>query len=65
MITVQDIESARERIARHIHRTPLVYSRSLSEMSGAEVYIKAENLQKTGSFKIRGATNRLAHLTAE
>ena len=62
MITVQDIESARERIARHIHRTPLVYSRSLSEMSGAEVYIKAENLQKTGSFKVRGAFNKLSRL---
>ncbi|MGD0236429.1 MAG: threonine/serine dehydratase [Syntrophorhabdales bacterium] len=62
MITVQDIESARERIARHIHRTPLLYSRSLSEMSGAEVYIKAENLQKTGSFKVRGAFNKLSTL---
>ncbi len=62
MITVQDIESARERIACHIHRTPLVYSRSLSEISGAEVYIKAENLQKTGSFKVRGAFNKMSIL---
>jgi threonine dehydratase len=51
MITKKDIEAARDRIARYIHRTPLIYSRSFSEMSGAEVHVKAENLQKTGSFK--------------
>lgn len=62
MITREDIESARERITRYIHRTPLVYSRSFSQMSGAEVYIKAENLQKTGSFKVRGAFNKLSLL---
>ncbi len=62
MITAQDIEAAHERIARHIHKTPLIHSRSLSELSGAQVYIKAENLQKTGSFKVRGAFNKLSIL---
>jgi threonine dehydratase len=62
MVTKKDIESAAERIRPFIHRTPLVYSRSLSGISGAEVYIKAENLQKTGSFKVRGAFNKLGLL---
>ena len=62
MVTRKDIESAAERIRPFIHRTPLVYSRSFSQMSGAEVYIKAENLQKTGSFKARGAFNKLSML---
>ena len=59
MVTRQDIQSAAERIRPFIHRTPLLHSRSLSDMSGADVYIKAENLQKTGSFKVRGAFNKL------
>jgi len=62
MITKTDIEAARDRITRYIHRTPLIFSRSFSEMSKAEVYVKAENLQKTGSFKARGAFNKLSLL---
>jgi len=62
MVTRKDIESAAQRIKPFIHRTPLVYSRSFSQMSGAEVYVKAENLQKTGSFKVRGAFNKLGIL---
>ncbi len=49
-------------IRSHLHRTPLFHSRSLSEMTGADVYVKAENLQKTGSFKARGAFNKMSHL---
>ncbi len=64
MITIKDIESARERITPFIHRTPLIYSRSFSQMSGAEVFVKAENLQKTGSFKVRGSFNKMKTLGA-
>ncbi|GAB4483608.1 MAG: threonine ammonia-lyase [Thermodesulfovibrionales bacterium] len=53
------IRSAAGKIGQHIHATPLVHSNSFSRMAGADVWIKAENLQKTGSFKVRGAFNRL------
>jgi threonine dehydratase len=62
MIDVKDITEARKRISPFVHKTPLIYSLSFSRMTGAEVYLKAENLQKTGSFKVRGAFNRLATL---
>ena len=62
MIDVQDIRSAAENIRPFVHRTPLIYSSSFSRMTGAEVYLKAESLQKTGSFKVRGAFNRMASL---
>ena len=55
-------EDARARIAGSVHRTPLLRSRTLSEWVGAPVYLKCENLQKTGSFKVRGALNRLLTL---
>lgn len=42
-----------------VHRTPVIHSRSFSDMTGADVYIKAENLQKTGSFKVRGVFNKM------
>lgn len=59
------IEEAHERIRARIHRTPVLSSRSFNQMSGAELYFKCENLQKTGSFKIRGATNAIFSLTDE
>lgn len=59
MITVKDIEQAQKNIEQSIHRTPLIPSNSLSSLSGADVYLKLENLQKTGSFKVRGAFNKL------
>jgi len=62
MITLKEIQDAAERISGFVHKTPLVYSNSFSEMTGAEVYIKAENLQKTGSFKVRGAFYKLSSL---
>jgi threonine dehydratase len=61
-ITLQDIQAARERQKDVVLRTPLVYSHTLSRASGREVFFKLENLQTTGSFKLRGALNRLALL---
>ncbi len=62
MVTIKDIKDANERIGSFMHKTPLIYSSSFSKITGAEVYIKAENLQKTGSFKVRGAFNKLSRL---
>ena len=59
------IEEAHERIRPRIHRTPVMTSESLNAMSGAELFFKCENLQKTGSFKIRGATNAIFSLSEE
>lgn len=64
-VTVRDLYLARQRIAPLVRRTTLVASPWLSERAGASVYLKPENLQETGSFKIRGATNKLLSLTAE
>ncbi|MCX5893577.1 MAG: threonine ammonia-lyase, partial [Deltaproteobacteria bacterium] len=61
-MTLKDIEAAKERIKGQVIRTPLIYSPTLSRISGREVYLKLENLQKTGSFKLRGALNRLTLL---
>ncbi len=63
--TLRDIYLARQRIAGLARRTPLVRSAGLSERTGAAVYLKPESLQETGSFKIRGAANKLLSLTAE
>ncbi len=60
--TLKDIEAARERVQGIVIRTPLVYSHTLSRLAGREVYLKLENLQTTGSFKLRGALNRLTLL---
>src|SRR5215831_14379626 len=57
------IEEAHERIRPWIHRTPVMTSRSFNELAAAELFFKCENLQKTGSFKIRGATNAILSLT--
>lgn len=64
-VSLNDIYEARARIAGIIHRTPLVHSSTFSDMSGADVFMKAENFQKTGSFKIRGASNRTLSLSRE
>ncbi len=63
--TLEDIREAERRIAAHIHRTPLVASRSLSVLLGRKVSLKLELFQKTGSFKPRGAFNQLINLDAE
>jgi threonine dehydratase len=62
-ITLADIRAAHARIAPRIHRTPVLTSESLDEIAGAQLFFKCENLQKTGSFKIRGATNAVFLLT--
>lgn len=54
-----DIAQARRRLAPHVHRTPLLSSRSLGKVHGARVWLKPENLQRAGAFKIRGALNAL------
>jgi threonine dehydratase len=59
---LKQIEQAAQRLSPVIHRTPLNSSRTFSELSGTELYLKCENLQKTGSFKVRGAYNKIAHL---
>jgi threonine dehydratase len=61
-MTLKDIEAARERQRGVVLHTPLVYSHTLSRRSGREVFLKLENLQTTGSFKLRGAINRLTLL---
>lgn len=64
-IELADVERAADRIAPFVHRTPVVTSTNLSEMTGAEIFCKAESLQRTGSFKFRGASNAIAALSPE
>src|SRR5712692_10406573 len=59
----QAILAAHARISPKIHRTPILTSASLNAMTGAQLFFKCENLQKTGSFKIRGASNAILSLT--
>jgi threonine dehydratase len=59
------ILAAHARIAPRIHRTPVLTSSSLDFIAGAEIFFKCENLQRTGSFKIRGATNAIFSLSTE
>jgi threonine dehydratase len=63
--TLVQIRAARERIAPALHRTPVFTCASLSQLAGAELYFKCENLQRSGSFKLRGATNAVSLLSAE
>lgn len=64
-ITVQDILAAADRLRGHVLETPCVPSRTLSAITGCDVYLKFENLQFTASFKERGALNKLAQLSDE
>src|ERR1700738_2053890 len=63
--TWEAILAAHARITPRIHRTPVLTSASLDAMSGAHLFFKCENLQKTGSFKIRGASNAILSLSEE
>ena len=65
MVTLEDIRNAKENIAEFVHRTPLFSSTLLSSLAGKELYFKAECLQKTGSFKPRGATNKIRSLVGQ
>jgi threonine dehydratase len=59
MINLEDIQNARQNIADIVSVTPILKSEQLSQMCGNEIFFKSEHLQKTGSFKIRGATNKV------
>jgi len=65
MLDLQTIQQAATRIGEHVLRTPCVPSHTLSDITGAQVFLKFENLQFTSSFKERGACNKLAQLTAD
>ncbi len=64
-VNFEDVRAASARIAPHIHRTPVLTSELLDEMAGARLFLKCENFQKTGSFKIRGATNAVLSLSED
>jgi threonine dehydratase len=63
MLTLETIKEAHTRIAARIHRTPVITSRAFDEAAGRQVFFKAENLQRAGAFKIRGATNKILSLS--
>ena len=65
MISFADIEQAYKRVKPVAHKTPLLSSRTLNGQTGNEIYFKAENLQRVGAFKFRGAYNKLSSLTDE
>jgi threo-3-hydroxy-L-aspartate ammonia-lyase len=65
MISLDDVRAAAARIEGLAHRTPVLTSRALDEATGATVFLKAENLQRVGAFKFRGACNAVASLTDE
>ena len=64
-LSLREIEKARERIAPHIVRTPLLRLKSLDEHLGCEVYAKPECMQVTGSFKFRGAMSKILSLSED
>lgn len=64
-ITLEDILRARETIRERVHMTEMSLSRSTSQVMGCEVWFKHENLQRTGSFKIRGAANKILNLSED
>ncbi|HEY1499408.1 MAG TPA: threonine ammonia-lyase [Acidobacteriaceae bacterium] len=64
-VTLESIRAARERIRDHIYLSPAPHSAELSEMTGQQVFLKLDNLQRTGAFKERGALNKILTLTAD
>jgi len=62
---LEAIRAAQVRIAPHVHRTPVLSSRSLDQLTGSRLFFKCENLQKVGAFKARGACNAVFSLTKE
>ncbi|WP_250003635.1 pyridoxal-phosphate dependent enzyme [Actinoplanes sp. M2I2] len=65
MVTLQDVRDAAARLDGVAHRTPVIHSRTLDARVGAEVFLKAENLQRIGAFKFRGAYNAIRKLSPE
>ncbi len=64
-LTIEDMRTAHARIAPHINRTPVLTSRYLNDLTGAELFFKCENFQEAGAFKVRGACNAVFGLTDE
>jgi len=62
-ITFDDVAAAAQRLTGHAHRTPVLTSRTADELTGARVFFKAENFQRMGAFKFRGAFNALARFS--
>ena len=65
MITFEDVGAAARRLDGVAHRTPVLRSKGLDERTGAAVYLKAENFQRVGAFKFRGAYNRISQLAPD
>ncbi|MEO8388486.1 threonine ammonia-lyase [Polaromonas sp.] len=65
MLSLYDVEQAAQRLQGHLLDTPCVESKTISQLTGAQIYLKFENLQYTASFKERGACNKLAQLSGE
>ncbi len=63
--TAEDIKTSHQAIQAYIHRTPILQSQSLNEMTGADIYFKCENFQKIGAFKMRGGATAALRLSAE
>ena len=64
-VTLADVRAARERIVKEIIRTPVVFSEAASRRAGGPVHLKLENLQRTGTFKVRGALSKVTSVTPE
>ena len=64
-VTLSDIENAAKRLAPYVKRTPIIRAEKIDEAAGCELYFKPECLKKTGSFKLRGATNKILSLSDE
>ncbi|HEY6409163.1 MAG TPA: pyridoxal-phosphate dependent enzyme, partial [Ktedonobacteraceae bacterium] len=61
-VTIADIWEAHKLLKPYLHHTPLTPSRTLHDLTGADIYLKAENMQRSGSFKVRGAIYKLSRL---
>jgi threonine dehydratase len=64
-LTLDDFHKARVHITPHVHRTPVIRSKTLSDLTGYDIFLKAELLQKAGSYKVRGPLNVLANMSEE
>lgn len=64
-ITLETIRAAQERLEKLVHKTPLEHNHTFSTISERDVFLKLENLQRTGSFKVRGASNCIMTLSEE
>src|SRR3712207_3748242 len=65
VITIEDVRAARETVREIVVHTPLLASDRLSQDVGGRIWVKAENTQRAGSFKLRGAYNKMASLTPQ